>query len=158
MTRFTVIAAVAIAIAFALSMAAASAQAPPPNPPDPHIADGSLQRRLDDARRNWKAANVRSYRFDLARSCFCPPQKTRLVVVHGGVPKRWPSGLKPVATVPRLFQVIQDAIDARAAKITAAYGRRGVPREIYIDRAIYVADEESGYSISRFTLLKPRAG
>ncbi|MDX6678360.1 MAG: hypothetical protein QOE31_2412 [Solirubrobacteraceae bacterium] len=156
MTRIAALA--AVAVAFALSIAAASAQAPPPNPPDPHVADGSLQRRLDDARRSWKAASVRSYRFELVRSCFCPPQKTRLVVVHGGVPQRWPSGLKAVATVPRLFKVIQAAIDARAARITAIYAKHGVPREIYVDRAVYIADEETGYSIRRFTLLKPRAG
>jgi hypothetical protein len=134
--------------------AGASAQDPPPNPPDPHIADGSLQRRLDDARRRWKAANVRSYRFELQQGCFCPPQTSRVVVVRGGIAQRWPSGMKSVATVPRLFRLIQGAIDGRAAKITAVYGKRGVPREIYTDRAVYIADEEIGYSTSRFTPLK----
>jgi hypothetical protein len=143
-----------LAVALGAGVAAAGAQQRPPNPPDPHIADGSLQRKLDAARRSWKAAHVRSYRFHLRQSCFCAPQKSHLVVVRDGVPKLWPSGMKSVATVPRLFGLIQAAIDQRAAKITATYGKRGVPREIYVDYAVYVADEESGYSTSRFTALK----
>ena len=130
----------------------------PPNPPDAGIADGSLQRSLDAARRSWKAATVRSYRYEIQRSCFCGRQTSRLVVVHGGVAKRWPRGLRSVATVPRLFRLIQGAIDGGAARITATYGRFGVPREVYVDRALYISDEESGYSIRRFTRLKPRSG
>ena len=144
---------VLLTLGLGAGVGAAAAQAPR-NPPDPHIADGSLQRKLDAARRSWKAANVRSYRYEIRQICFCPPQKSRLVVVRRGVATRWPSGLKSVATVPRLFKRIQGAIDGGAAKISVTYGRRGVPREIAIDYLVYVADEESGYSISHFTPLK----
>ena len=154
--RFLTLAAVLIFLLGAAGLAHGQGMSPP-NPPDSHIADGSLQRALDDAQRRWKAAGVRSYRYEIERSCFCGRQTLRLVIVRGGVIKRHPPGMKSVATIPRLFGLIQGAIDGGASRITATYGKRGVPREIYVDRVLYVSDEETGYSTRRFTPLKQRA-
>ncbi|MEA2219450.1 MAG: hypothetical protein QOJ35_2076 [Solirubrobacteraceae bacterium] len=121
---------------------------------DPGIADGSKQRRLDRARRDWRAAGLRSYRYMLTRTCYCPPL-ARTIVVHAGRPAAdTPKELADEATVPRLFRRIQRAIDAKVARISVTYGRRGVPRSIYVDVDRRIADEEIGYEIGQFTPLK----
>lgn len=126
--------------------------------PDPHIADGTLQHSLDAARRTWKVAGVRSYRYEIKVSCFCAPQSSRNVfVVNGGVVRRFPKGRGDVATVPRLFRTIQAAIDEGVAELNVSYGRRGVPASIYIDRSKQVADEEVGYAIKAFMPRKRHA-
>jgi hypothetical protein len=135
----------------------AAAQGPTDNPPDPNIADGSLQRQLDNARRSWRASGPRSYRFELRQRCFCPPQTSVLVVVRDGHPTKYPARLKSLATVPRLFTLIQGAIDHRFASIDVSYGRRGVPRSISLNRFANAVDDELAYTIKRFTPLKQRA-
>jgi hypothetical protein len=153
-------AAVLLLAATALATApAASAQAPGPgDQPDPAIADGSAQRALTAARARWKAANVRSYRVRVALGCFCPEEirKPRTITVRGGIPVRPPSHLKEVATVPRMFRLIQRSIGRGVAGLDVTYGARGVPRTISIDVSRMIADEESSYSIDRFVRLRPR--
>jgi len=147
----------AVLLALALGAGIASAQLPPQTP-DPAIADGSAQKHLDEARAKWKAQAPRSYRFELRRQCFCPPQKGVTVIVRGGKITKYPEDLKSVASVPRLFRAIQGAIDDKVVQLDVSYAKRGVPSKLYIDRSKYVADEESGYTIKRFTSLKQRAG
>ncbi|HEX4345141.1 MAG TPA: DUF6174 domain-containing protein [Solirubrobacteraceae bacterium] len=126
--------------------------------PDPHIADGTLQHKLDVARRSWKAAGVSSYTYRIQVSCFCPPAKdANVFVVKGGVATRFASGYRSLATVPRLFKTIQGAIDDGVANLDVSYGRRGVPTSIYIDRSQLIADEEMGYAIKAFTPSKRHA-
>ncbi len=148
---------VALLAATALGgLPAAHAQSPGPGErPDPAIADGSAQRALTKARARWKAANARSYRVRVALSCFCPEdvRRPRTITVRNGIPRTPPSHLRDVATVPRMFRTIQRAIDRRVAGLTVAYGPRGVPRSISIDVSRMIADEESFYTIDRFTRL-----
>ena len=126
---------------------------------DPHIADGTLQHKLDAARKKWKAAHVSSYRYEIQVSCFCPPAtKPNVFTVKKGAPAKYPSGYKSLATVPRLFKTIQGAIDDNVANLNVSYGKRGVPTSIYIDRAYNVADEEVGYTVKHFTRVKLAAG
>lgn len=145
-----------VLLTLAVGACAASAQAPA-NTPDPGNADGTLQHNLDAARHRWKAAGLRSYRYEIRRQCFCVPQTSVLVVVRNGVPTKFPTGLKSVATVPRLFKVIQGAIDDGVAKLSVTYSKRGVPRSISIDRIAGAVDDEIGYTVKRFTPLKQRA-
>jgi hypothetical protein len=140
-------------LTLAVGASAAPAQTPA-NTPDPAIADGSLQHNLDAARHRWKATGLRSYRYEIRRQCFCVPQTSVLVVVRNGHPTTFPTGLQSVATVPRLFKVIQGAIDDGVAKLTVTYSTRGVPRSISIDRIAGAADDEVAYTIKRFTPLK----
>lgn len=122
---------------------------------DPHIADGTLQRKLDGARATWNAAHVSSYRYEIRVSCFCPPAtKPNVFVVRHGVATKFASGYKSLATVPRLFKTIQGAIDDDVADLNVKFGKRGVPTSIYIDRSANVADEEVGYAVKRFTPLR----
>jgi len=138
-------------LTFALGGSIAVAQSPQPNPVDPGIANGTKQAKLDGAKRSWKAARVSNYSYEISRQCFCPVQKPGKAVVRNGRLIRYPQGLKDVATVPRLFRTIQRAIDAKSTRLTVTYGKRGVPSSIYIDSKAYIADEEAGYTIKRFT-------
>ena len=96
-----------------------------------------------------------SYRYEIQVSCFCPPATKRNVfTVRHGVSTSHASGYKALATVPRLFKKIQDAIDDDVANLNVSYGRRGVPTSIYIDRSQAIADEETGYTVKKFTRLK----
>jgi len=152
--RTTVIPAALAALVLATG-AAGGAGAQLPDKHDPNIANGTLQHKLDGARKRWKAAHVGSYRYEIKVSCFCPPaEKRNVFTVKGGVAKTYPSGYRSLATVPRLFKTIQGAIDDDVANLNVSYGKRGVPVSIYIDRAYNIADEEQGYAIEHFTRLK----
>jgi hypothetical protein len=118
-------------------------------------ATSAPQQRLDAARKQWKAAHLSSYRYEVSVSCFCAPRTGHLFyVVRNGVARLPKNGDKSVATVPRLFRKIQDAIDHHAAQLDVTYGRRGVPKSIYIDGAANIADDEVTYAITHFTTLK----
>ncbi|HEX6388600.1 MAG TPA: DUF6174 domain-containing protein [Solirubrobacteraceae bacterium] len=123
----------------------------PPNPPDPYIVDGSAQRALDRARAKWKAAKIRSYRYEARRQCFCPTTGWHVVNVRGGVPsKKVHADVRDIATVPRLFRQIQRAIDNKAHDLTVTYGTHGVPTKLTIDTYENVIDEEQYFSIRGF--------
>lgn len=141
-----------IAVLGAATIAAPAAALSPVagSDPDPQIKDGSLQRQLDSARKRWAKTKIRTYRFDLRRSCFCPPQENTRVRVRNGRPVSYPQDLKAVATVPRLFKLVQSAIKQNAASITVAYTKRGYPKSISIDYDRRLADEEIGYTLSGF--------
>jgi hypothetical protein len=143
---------VLLTCALAAGVSAAGAQTPPEH--DPGIADGSLQRALDAARKTWKHGGLRSYSYDVRQSCFCPQQKTTLVIVRNGKIKKFPPGLKSVATVPRLFKLVQGFIDAGVASLDVTYSTRGVPRKIAVDRIAGAVDDEVGYSVKHFTPLQ----
>lgn len=149
---------VLLAVAVVLVVAAsATAQGDPTiGSPDPAIASGQAQKALDVARAKWKAARVTSYDFRGSISCFCAPdyRKARTVKVRHGAPVHPPDSLKSVATVPRMFRFIQAAIDGKVASLQVQYGKRGVPRSIWVDRSRQIADEEVGYSFDRFVVRK----
>ena len=139
-----------LAVVVTMAAAPAGAQAPP-NPVDPHIADGTAQTALDTARTRWKALGIRSYDYEVRRSCFCPTRAWVLIKVRGSSPsKRSKAAAKDIATILRLYRVIQQAIDGRAHRLTVKYGARGVPTQISVDSMQYVADEEQYLNIRRF--------
>jgi len=144
-----------LAVAAAL-VAPAGAQTPQPGEaPDPSIADGSAQRALDRARDTWQVAGIRSYRFRVRVQCFCGPSWTRwaTVTVRRGKPVKVPRRVAKVATVPRLFARIQEAIDLRVAALHVTYGARGLPRTVAIDVSRLIADEEASYRAARLRVL-----
>ncbi len=141
-----------------VACAAAPTAAQDEAPPDPSIADGSAQRDLDAARAAWKAGGLMSYRWRIARGCFCPEPYTRArnVTVRGGVPsKRTANEVREFATVTRLFRIVQSAIDRKVAVLTVSYDARlGYPRRVWIDVSPMIADEETSYRASRLTRLR----
>jgi hypothetical protein len=147
------IAVVALALAFCGAAPAAAARQDGDDVVDPSIADGSAQRALDAARARWRATGLRSYRFRVARRCFCNPAANApaVIVVRDGRPVDPPRRLRFVATVTRLFRKVQHAIDDRVDGLSVRYGsRRGIPRSISIDFVRMLADEEVSYVVDRF--------
>jgi hypothetical protein len=139
-----------------LAVAATALSAPalaqePPNPTDPSIANGNAEKALDRAKAKWKLAKLSSYDFEARRSCFCPTSGFHKVKVRKNrVSGTAHADIKEIATVPRLFKVIQQAIDAKSHKLTVSYGTYGVPKQISIDRIANVVDEEQYFTIRRF--------
>ena len=124
---------------------------------DPSIADGSAERALDQARSRWAEAGLSSYRFRVAIRCFfCPTELGRptSITVRNGRPRHPPADLRSVSTVPRLFRVVQRAIDDRTPGLDVTYGARGLPREISTDGPL--EDDGATVSASRLRPLPPR--
>ncbi len=122
-------------------------------PAAPAAADP--QADLDAAREAWAARNLDDYDFTVTRTCFCPPAYTRPrdVQVRDGKPISGGRKIREYATVPRIFDVIQNAIDEQAERLEVTYGPGGLPRSVYIDYSFMIADEELGLSARR---LKPQ--
>ena len=138
-----------------LALAApAAAQAPAPSPPRdqpaPSIRDGSAQRALDRARKRWRKAGIHSYRFSLARTCFCPIGKTPVLFVRDDRPVKPAAEWRSLATVRRLQRRVQQAIDQGVAGLGVRYDKRGIPREISIDQFANAADDEVSYAVEHF--------
>jgi hypothetical protein len=139
----------------ALAQACASVAAQSPGPgdkPDADISSGAAQHALNSAKARWKRAKIHDYDVRVALSCFCAPQvrRARTIKVRGSSPVRPPSALSDVATVGRMFKVIQKAITDGVVSLTATYGPYGVPKVIAIDVSRQIADEERAYNIDRF--------
>jgi hypothetical protein len=137
------------AVLVSLALLAQPPAAPPSSEPDASIRDGSAQRKLDGARKRWRRTGIHSYRFELTRQCFCPPASPTLVV-RRDKPVGAPRDFRSVASVPRLFRRIQAAIDDEVAGLRVRYGKRGIPRSIFIDGREYIADDEVGYRLRNF--------
>jgi hypothetical protein len=137
-------------------VAAAALAAPgfaqePPNPTAANIANGSAEKALDKARAQWRKAKLRSYDFEARRSCFCPTTGWHKVKVRNNHLSGTPhNDVKDIATVLRLFRVIQQAIDKKSHGLTVTYGTYGVPKQISIDPIENVIDEEQNFTIRRF--------
>ncbi len=133
---------------------AVAAEVPLPRPVAENITDGSAQQRLDAARARWKAEGFRSYSEQVDLSCFCASTPARTVRVHGGrLAGANVAYLREVATIPRQFRVIQNAIDDRVSALRVRYGTRGHPVSISIDPSTFIADEESYYTTKRLRRL-----
>ena len=140
-------------LALVAGSTSALAQGGSAEPVDAGIASGAAQRSLDAARAQWRGAGLADYHYDAALVCFCVPdvRAPARVTVRGGRPGAVPEHLASAATVARLFELVQEAIDARVATLTVEYGELGVPGWIWIDRSARMADEERGYRIEGFT-------
>ena len=145
---------VLVVIALGLLATGASGQSPPPTSdrgePDPSIADGSAQRKLDQARRRWRRAGIHNYRFRPNVLCFCVRSDPVVVFVRNDRPVNAPKALRDVATVRRLHRVVQRAIEPQGAQLSVRYDRRGIPREIVIDNIELAIDDEVTYRVDRF--------
>jgi len=121
---------------------------------------------LSEARARWRAQNQDSYSVELSRSCFCllGGRSMRLTVKGGAVvaAEFTDSGspvdealLTYIPTVPDLFDLIQDALDRRAASFWAEYDPSfGYPTRIEIDYSATTADDEVAYSARGLVFLE----
>lgn len=123
------------------------------------------QAALDTARERWAAASPASYVYVVQRSCFCLTDFVRPIRVEvregevvsatyadSGEPVTNPD--VPIPTVPDLFTIIQEALDAGAHSIVATYdGELGYPMDVSIDYLEMAIDEELAFSVREFELL-----
>jgi hypothetical protein len=115
----------------------------------PATAVASPQSKLTSAKDRWRATHLSDYTFDLEISCFCRPLPDPIhLTVKDGKPVDPPEAARGATTVPKIFRIIQSAIDGHAATVKATYGAKGLPRSVYIDRSKMIADEEVTYSSS----------
>ena len=113
---------------------------------------------LEAARARWLALGSQSYSYDVSRNCFCLLGGRRMTVTvrDGAVvgAALQDSGddvdaglLSYVPTVADLFDLIQDALDRKAAYFSAEYDQTfGFPTRIEIDYSSSAADDEIAIS------------
>ena len=143
---------VALLLALALVPAARAAS----SQEDPSIADGSAQKRLDAAKRTWRAHGPRSYGYRVQLYCFCTTDslKPHDFEVRGRKPvhprKRW----RALATAWRLFSLVQGAIDDKVDGLKVRYRANGSLKEIDVDQYAQAVDDEFTYTVTRFHRLR----
>lgn len=110
--------------------------------------------QLDQARALWASQGGPSYSFEVSRACECLLAGRRvLVTVEGGIVSAatYLDSKEPVETaflsyfrtVPDLFDLIEDALDRKAASLEVSYDASyGYPTQIDIDYSATIADDE----------------
>lgn len=124
-------------------------------------------RRLQFNRNLWNQRNISNYRYTLSNSCFCLPDARGPVVIE--VRNGQTTSITSVATdqpvdpqlffaydtIPKLFDVIQDAIKRRAYSLNVRYNPRlGYPTQLDIDYSSQIADEEVYLTIENFEIIQ----
>ncbi|MFN6513658.1 MAG: DUF6174 domain-containing protein [Nostoc sp. CreGUA01] len=126
------------------------------------------QRRLSFNRRLWSNQNISNYRYTFSNGCFCIPEARGPVIIEvrngktrsitskeTGLPVENPEFFKNYNTIPKLFNVIQDAINRRASSLNVDYNPKlGYPTQINVDYNTQIADEEIYLTIENFEELK----
>ncbi len=127
----------------------------PVNEPDVPLTG---QKALDVNQTKWADANLTTYTFVVASSCFCVPEENIVVnVVDDAVASAFfsPSGvllddvrLAETLTIDGYFGLIQQGIDGEFAQVDVEYNADfGFPTRLYIDRSEGIADDEVEYQI-----------
>lgn len=125
------------------------------------------EQRLEFNRRFWNQQNIYNYSYELSNSCFCigdargpvvikvrNGQTTSITSVATGKPVN-PEYFQNYNTIPKLFDVIQDAIKRKAFSLNVRYNARlGYPTQIDIDYNSQIADEERYLTIENFKVIK----
>src|SRR3954468_5772691 len=136
----------ALALVVALAAAPSAQTEQPQNGPtvDPSIADGSAQKRLDQARRTWKRKGPSSYTYRVQLSCFCTSEAVQphTFVVRDRKPRHPPKGWKHTATAWRLFKLVQGAIDDKVDGLDVEYRANGSLKLLSVDRIAMAVDDE----------------
>ncbi|MCW5317269.1 hypothetical protein GTQ43_26730 [Nostoc sp. KVJ3] len=124
-------------------------------------------RRLNFNRRLWNQANISNYRYTFSNGCFCIPdargpvvievrngQTTSITSVATHQPVN-PQYFEKYKTIPKLFNVIQDAINRNAFSLNVRYNPKlGYPTQIDVDYDSQIADEEIYLTIDNFQEIK----
>ncbi|WP_315789158.1 DUF6174 domain-containing protein [Fischerella sp. JS2] len=129
---------------------------PIPNPSDYNSTQLQKNRQL------WNQQKLSHYRYTFRRSCFCAPKATEPAVIevrNGKVVSITDANTgKPVGSeifqkynsIPKLFDVIQNAIARNASSLTVKYNPKlGYPTQINIDYDQQMADEEVYLTIEK---------
>jgi anaerobic selenocysteine-containing dehydrogenase len=116
------------------------------------LAGSSPQQRFDNAKARWFKHGLMSYSYRVevtCSNCALPPPGTIRVV--NGRAVRPPENLRPYDTVPKLFAMIQKALNHHGYKVQASYGPTdGEPRKVTIHLGPRVVDDTRGFVVTRF--------
>ncbi|WP_445634235.1 Beta-lactamase-inhibitor-like PepSY-like domain-containing protein [Nostoc sp. DSM 114161] len=126
------------------------------------------QRRLKFNRNLWNKQNISNYRYTLSNSCFCIPEArgpviievrngetTLITSVATGQPVENRELFQNYNTIPKLFNLIQDAIARKASNLDVNYSPKlGYPTQINIDYNSQIADEEIYLTIENLEQIK----
>ncbi|MCK5727240.1 MAG: hypothetical protein KAH22_10485 [Thiotrichaceae bacterium] len=131
--------------------------------PKPSEYSLSAQGMLDKHRALWKKTNIRDYRYEFQRSCFCLHDFTKPVLIRVKnktvVDARFKDNNKPLSnkfkdnrqTMNKMFDTIQQAINKKAYNIKVRYNSRyGYPESVTVDYNQQMADEELYLKASHF--------
>jgi hypothetical protein len=116
------------------------------------------QAALDAARARWKALGAGSYTYKTQGACsMCVNVPEVTVTVVRGRSTVTPRGHRDVATVARLFTIVQRLVDDEPYRLSVTYGpRSGVPQSITSQDSRGGLDDVSGLRVSGFRRLAPR--
>jgi hypothetical protein len=114
----------------------------------PAQAAAGPQKRLDSARGRWADLGTRDYHFKLEILRFRTQHDPYALKVRNGRAVDPPEEVGRVTTVPRLFRVIQNALDDHYADVEVTYGKHGLPRRVFLDQSDEIVDEETTYLAS----------
>ncbi len=123
--------------------------------------------QLQQNRKLWRSQNISSYRYTLRVGCFCIPEVTQPVVVevrngrvtsitaaNGGKPVN-PEYFKQYNSIPKLFNLVQNAIAKKAERVSVTYHPSlGYPTQINIDESAQIADEERYLTIENLQVIR----
>lgn len=126
------------------------------------------QRKLQFNRRVWEKQNITGYRYTFSNGCFCIPDARGPVVIEvrngrtfsvssvtTGQPVSNPEFFQNYNTIPKLFNIIQDAIARQAVNLNVSYNsRHGYPTQINVDYNAQIADEELYLNINNFQIIR----
>ena len=127
----------------------------------PDVAEGA-QAELDRHRTLWEANRSGDYTFEYRPVCFCPWEFVQPVEVkvRNGVVESVTyveSGESaatngfPYHTIDGLFDMIQDAIDREAVRLTVSYDPEiGYPTSVSIDYSLTIIDEEFSFTATSY--------
>nr|WP_313931927.1 MULTISPECIES: DUF6174 domain-containing protein [Nostoc] len=125
------------------------------------------QRQLQFNRNLWTKQNISNYRYTFSNGCFCIPEARGPVIIEvrngqtksitsvaTGQPVN-PEYFQNYNTIPKLFNVIQDAIARQASSLDVAYNPKlGYPTKINVDYYSQIADEEIYLTIENFQVIQ----
>ncbi|QIR35544.1 hypothetical protein HCG51_01430 [Tolypothrix sp. PCC 7910] len=129
------------------------------------IANTNLQ-EFRQNRRVWSQQRIRNYRYKVSRSCFCTEEARGPVTIEvrngqtvsitdKNGKKVNPELFQEYSTLPKVFNVIRDAIAKRASSMNVNYNKKlGYPTQINIDYNSQMADEELYLTIEDFKEIK----
>lgn len=115
----------------------------------------------------WDKQKITSYRYTLTRSCFCAPEARKPVIVevrngettsityadNGAAAD--PELFKEYDSITKLFGLIQEGINRKAANLTVKYHPRfNYPTQINIDYSLQMADEELYLTVENFQVIR----
>lgn len=134
------------------------------NVPAPKVSNTA---QLQQSKRLWAKQKIANYRYTLSRSCFCVPEArqpvkievrngkvTSLVAANSGKAVN-PEYFSKYDSIPKLFDIVQDAIAKKAHRISVTYHPTlGYPTKIEIDYDQQMADEELYVTVENLEVIK----